>query len=259
MGSSEQLVKIGAFARSARLTVRALHHYDEVGLLHPAQVDADTGYRYYDLRQLPTAATIAGLRRADIDIDTIRSVLRGSNDLGSLIEREIERHEQARRQAEAALAMLHHLDEDRDAPTIDERPPTRLLGRSVTVPSDDDATLIGHAFVELFERTDTPPTIDGHCVIRRSDHRQLYVDIGIAEDDVGKADDPGLDGIDLPAGTIARSRHRGPDAALTVTHAHLVAWCIERGHRIAGPACETYVGDLDDHTTIVWVPIEPAR
>lgn len=38
-----QLMSIGRFARLTGLTVKALRHYDEVGLLRPAAVDAETG------------------------------------------------------------------------------------------------------------------------------------------------------------------------------------------------------------------------
>ena len=38
---------IGRFSRLTGLTVKALRHYDELGLLRPAGVDPDTGYRSY--------------------------------------------------------------------------------------------------------------------------------------------------------------------------------------------------------------------
>ena len=46
------LLTIGAFARAARLTPKALRLYDEVGLLPPAAVDPESGYRLYDPEQL---------------------------------------------------------------------------------------------------------------------------------------------------------------------------------------------------------------
>ena len=38
-----QLMPIGRFSRLTGLTVKALRHYDELGLLRPASVDRDTG------------------------------------------------------------------------------------------------------------------------------------------------------------------------------------------------------------------------
>lgn len=55
----DRLVSIGQFSLSARLTVRALRLYDRIGLLAPARVDPETGYRYYALPQ--AAAVRSGL------------------------------------------------------------------------------------------------------------------------------------------------------------------------------------------------------
>lgn len=45
---------IGQFAQIAKVSVRALRHYDDVGLLRPAAVDPTTGYRSYVAAQLPS-------------------------------------------------------------------------------------------------------------------------------------------------------------------------------------------------------------
>ncbi len=44
-------LSIGRFARLTGLSIHALRHYDEVGLLRPDMVDPDTGYA------LPTTST----------------------------------------------------------------------------------------------------------------------------------------------------------------------------------------------------------
>src|ERR687896_644240 len=49
-----ELLKIGDVARASGLTVRTLHHYDEIGLLVPS-ARSDAGYRLYseaDVRRL---------------------------------------------------------------------------------------------------------------------------------------------------------------------------------------------------------------
>ena len=40
---TKDLLPIGAFARLSGLTIKALRHYDEIGLLRPAEVDERTG------------------------------------------------------------------------------------------------------------------------------------------------------------------------------------------------------------------------
>lgn len=65
---------IGVFARLSRLSAKALRRYDELGLLPPARVDADTGYRYYDETQLERARLVAWLRRVGMPLARIRHV-----------------------------------------------------------------------------------------------------------------------------------------------------------------------------------------
>ncbi|MGY2007873.1 MerR family DNA-binding transcriptional regulator [Nocardia gipuzkoensis] len=42
------MLSIGDFARHGQVSVRMLRHYDAIGLLRPARVDAASGYRYYE-------------------------------------------------------------------------------------------------------------------------------------------------------------------------------------------------------------------
>ncbi|MDP9868466.1 MULTISPECIES: MerR family transcriptional regulator [Streptosporangium] len=69
-----ELLTIGAFARAARLSPKALRLYDELGLLLPAAVDGDSGYRFYDPEQLERARLIAWLRRLGMPLTRIRRV-----------------------------------------------------------------------------------------------------------------------------------------------------------------------------------------
>lgn len=58
----DELLSIGRFARLARLTVGALRHYHEHGLLAPARIDPETGYRSYARSQLDDARLVGRLR-----------------------------------------------------------------------------------------------------------------------------------------------------------------------------------------------------
>lgn len=68
------LLTIGAFARTSRLSIKALRLYDEIGLLPPAWTDPETGYRYYAAAQLERARLVAWLRRAGMPLAGIRRV-----------------------------------------------------------------------------------------------------------------------------------------------------------------------------------------
>jgi DNA-binding transcriptional MerR regulator len=69
------LLRIGAFSRASWLSIKALRAYHESGLLVPAAVDPDTGYRLYSVAQLTDAAIIRRLRELDVPLEAIRQVL----------------------------------------------------------------------------------------------------------------------------------------------------------------------------------------
>src|SRR6476646_1708722 len=66
---------IGDFSRMTFLSVKALRHYHEIGLLRPADVDPQTGYRRYDVSQVPAAQVIRRLRELGMSLDEVRVVM----------------------------------------------------------------------------------------------------------------------------------------------------------------------------------------
>ena len=68
------LMSSGEFARTSGLTRKALRLYDELGLLAPARVDPQTGYRFYAPAQLEQARLVAWLRRLGMPLAEIRAV-----------------------------------------------------------------------------------------------------------------------------------------------------------------------------------------
>src|SRR6202012_3689655 len=68
------LMSSGEFARTSGLTRKALRLYDELGLLTPARVDPQTGYRFYATAQLEQARLVAWLRRLGMPLASIRAI-----------------------------------------------------------------------------------------------------------------------------------------------------------------------------------------
>jgi len=66
---------IGEFAARTRLSARALRLYDQLGLVVPARVDAGSAYRLYSDEQVERARLVGLLRRLDMPLAVISSVL----------------------------------------------------------------------------------------------------------------------------------------------------------------------------------------
>ncbi|WP_158840889.1 MerR family transcriptional regulator [Saccharothrix deserti] len=73
---TDELMTIGRFAHLSGLTVHALRHYDDVGLLAPDVVDPASGYRREQVRR---ARLILALRCLDLPIEEIRRVVDGGD------------------------------------------------------------------------------------------------------------------------------------------------------------------------------------
>lgn len=66
---------IKEFARLSGVSVRTLHYYDQIGLLRPAAVDAQTGYRFYDESSLLRMQEILFYRELDFPLKSIAEIL----------------------------------------------------------------------------------------------------------------------------------------------------------------------------------------
>ena len=65
---------IGALSKLSGVSIRALHYYDEIGLLHPSEI-ADSGYRYYDEKAVERLWQILFYRELDFPLSDIAEIL----------------------------------------------------------------------------------------------------------------------------------------------------------------------------------------
>ena len=68
-------MQINEFAKLAGVSVRTLHYYDEIGLLKPAFVDEQNGYRFYDETSLERMQEILFYRELDFELKNIAEIL----------------------------------------------------------------------------------------------------------------------------------------------------------------------------------------
>ena len=71
---------IGQFSRRSLLSAKALRLYDRQGLLVPAEVDRETGYRHYRESQLVDARLIARLRKLDMPLADVAILMAASGE-----------------------------------------------------------------------------------------------------------------------------------------------------------------------------------
>jgi DNA-binding transcriptional MerR regulator len=90
---------VGQLAERTGLTVRALHHYEEIGLLTAQRTEA--GHRRYSAEHVERLYRIRALRELGLGLGEIGSALEASTDLAAALQAHLERVE-----AEIADAMV---------------------------------------------------------------------------------------------------------------------------------------------------------
>lgn len=149
------MLSIGEFSGLTGLSVKALRHYDEKGVLVPAEVDAQTGYRRYGEEQVREGVIIRALRDADVPLPDL--VSDGSRALSTLSAQRTAVLEK-RKLEDAAFANAELTLNALAAPvTVEQRRRAEqpFAGRIISLPFDEADELTDEdanaAFAELFE------------------------------------------------------------------------------------------------------------
>ena len=147
---------IGDFARATHLSIKTLRHYHEAGLLAPAEIDAQTGYRRYTTDQIPAAQVIRRFRALDMPLEEIRAVL-AAQDLdtrNALVGAHLERLESDLARTQSAVASLRNLLQrpTQSASHIEQRSVDAVTAAAITQVVDVKDVLAWYqgAFAELY-------------------------------------------------------------------------------------------------------------
>jgi DNA-binding transcriptional MerR regulator len=258
------MFNIGEFARLGGVSVRALRHYDEIGLLRPAKVDPLTGYRGYSAAQLGRLNRIMALKELGLSLVQARRLLDGltlEELQGMLIlrraqlEHELEQHTS---QLFGIEARLRHIAKEGAMPADD------IVVKKI--PALGVVVIAGHA--PAFGADNIVPVVnqldEQFDQLRIRDQVQdagpylVYYDYGEGRDvtvnlALPVAAPPG----DLPAPArylvlpeieAAVAVRNGRAASIfPMVYDDLVRWIEERGYQaVPGPGREVWVHEVDD-------------
>jgi DNA-binding transcriptional MerR regulator len=246
----ENLVPIGQFAAASRLSLKALRLYDENGLLPPARVDPDSGYRYYRLQQLGQATTIRLLRRAGMPLGEIRAFLAAPSAarleeyeqtlLGELADRRLVLRYLRRRLKEETMFQV-------ETKQVEVQP---YVSRTKSVRVADLEPFINDTIRELWnahQPTGSAFTLY-HGEVNEEDDGPVEVCVPTREGDKK-----------LPAGEVAFTIATGDQCRfpeIIGAYDAVARWAKEHGRELGGPPREIYHSDPDkgeeDRFEIAW-------
>ncbi|MGH9237234.1 MAG: MerR family transcriptional regulator [Vicinamibacterales bacterium] len=171
--------RVGEFAALTGVTVRALQHYDRLGLLTPKR--SDSGHRIYAAADRRRVRHILALRAVGMSLQRIGDLLTGSaSDLPEALRAQRARLEQSRRDIEEALRILQQ------AAAREEKGGESLLDRLAAVVEMQDAleSMRGYFSDEAWTKWGEPYFHDWPSAAWRVLFRDVEASLG---------DDPGSD------------------------------------------------------------------
>jgi DNA-binding transcriptional MerR regulator len=272
------MLTIGDFSRMTHLSVKALRHYHDLGVLEPATIDPFTGYRSYDTSQVGPAQVIRRLRDLGMPLDSIAAVL-AAPDLETR-NREIAAHlarmERQLEQTQASVAALRALlTGPAERPAIELRTipaVTALAVRQVVNAADltewgsgaFDALSQALAMAGLTTAGPFGALFPGDFF--ELERGEITAFLPVASDGAGPFG-AGLDPagrvrlLEIPAVEVAVAVHEGAFSEIDRTYGALGGAVAERAIGVPGPIREYYLVssvDTDDerkHRTEVCWPV----
>lgn len=240
------MFRIGEFSRIARVSCRLLRYYGQLGLLEPATVDEQTGYRYYAASQLPRLNRILVLRDLGFSLEQIGEIL--DRDLSPdqlramMLVRRAEVEQELERQRER-LARIESRIADLDAPgdvVFRAEPACSILTTRVQLPSFDHA----RALVADLLRVVPEPGRGRLIAIQHGAEFEpdaLDLEIGFVMGGEIPASDHDLSIRELTSEQLAVCVRVGPPDVIHAGSTAIAREIEAGGYRLAGPNREVFL------------------
>jgi len=259
---------IGRFSNACRLSIKALRHYDEQGILKPAYVDPDTGYRYYRPEQARDAVLIGMLRSFDMPLAAIERLLRADGqERRRLLEQERERRERDLVKQQHALRSIERIVRAGELLPYEIalriEPAYRVARLSIVTTAERMINESGELVYRLFDALRANRCEPGDpvmCINEEADaDGNIRVHACAGVDAIAASGDQ-FEIIDIPGGPVCWLTHQGAYEELGLAYHALSAWAQERGHEQRDALREIYRNDpantsTDQLITEVLLPI----
>jgi DNA-binding transcriptional MerR regulator len=266
------VLKIGEFSVLTQVSIKTLRYYDEVGLLKPARVDLDSGYRYYSASQVPRLHRILALKDLGFPLDRIAKVIEEGVTAdalrGMLMLREVEQqarvHEETERLARlrARLRLIELEGIMASEVVLKDLGSQWIVSLREVIPG---FRTIGTLFGKLYGALG-PLASQGLAAAVFHDQefkeQEVDVEVGVCLNQPVSVSAP-LSVRELPGANAASIVHHGAFNRISEAYQALLHWIDANGYRQAGPTRELFLHvsqptsrDDESNVTEIQVPVE---
>ena len=267
------MYRIGEFSQLSKTTIKTLRYYGEVGLLNPAFVDAQSGYRYYTTEQLIPLQRIVALRQAGLGVEEVRQIMSGVDAQDTLTRRCGQMHrelQQVQRQLARIDALLKSGKEEflmKYQAVIKQVPSYTVYYKQglVPTPTQLEAFILGSAQECLAANPGITCVEPDYCYVSYLDPEykpeNMLVEYGQAVNAAGTQTDT-IKFKTLPATEVISVYHQGPYESVGSAFAFALNWAKDNGYRTAGLPRERYIDgkwnqpDPEKRLTEIQIPIQ---
>jgi DNA-binding transcriptional MerR regulator len=273
------MFRSGEFSTIARVSKRLLQYYDEIGLLKPAHVDPQTGYRSYSARQLPRLNRILALKDLGLSLDQIAELLHTDVSDQTIhgmllmkkaqLEQTLREDLQRLRQIEARIEQNQHSDRGPDV-LVRSIPAQFFLALRAIIPSPEELfQLVAQVQRVILARLDARILGSFVGIVHTDSFRMTNNDVEVGyllkqplEEPVVLSDEYVLRMRELPAvESMATAIQSGGPDLVFVALGQIAQWIEANGYQIARPYREIGIelptsGIFDEMVVEVQMPIE---
>ena len=245
---SGTLYKIGMFAAMNHVTVKALHFYEEQGLLIPALIHPETGYRYYTLSQMAVLHQITALKLAGFTLEEIARINAGADEEAVLLKKKAELLGKISELTKQIAVVDGYLSKRKNALSspvlIKTIPETTVAAMKMRIESYDCLFDRMPEMGALMEKVGCECAIPEYCFTN-------YLEPGYKDEDVlveicesvvtAKTETGGLYFRTLPQIQAACIFHKGSYRSFAQSYETVLKYIEENGFEIVGEIRESYI------------------
>ena len=254
------MFRIGEFAQIAQVSGRQLRFYDQIGLLRPARIDPQSGYRYYSMRQLPRLNSILALKELGLSLEQIGPLLENEISLAELramltmkraqVEQSLREEETRLRHIESRIAQIDRQGGIADYDVIVKEVASQpYLCVHCSCENMEEAVRTVRSVAEDATRLIRPVLRDKLTVVAHNadDCGTLDIDVGFSltrpsNARVQLSDGRVLGSSELPAvDTMATIVRTGTNSARHLSFGAIGTWIEANGYEVAGPCREVFL------------------